>query len=358
LRPTTQLKWGIIIELAVTAAAAISAGIMILWNVDNIFFGLLYVIGAIIAVAALLIDDKLETHRIEFLLPETAKSRRIMYLFMGIATIGVFLFVISVFGTIGERTDSWSWRICMWSVFYFCLVIGMFLVYLFWAPSWKGIYEELEEDIYTLRYRPPGEIAGHAIRVDPSIEKDVSGIKQWTTGRFRILNSTIGLAISTSASIMGSLELLSGFSNTYFMIALIFGSLSIALVVRIFRLYRYEPYVASAEFIANKKTLASLQKRIVEKYHLTSSGSLTSLFDGEVLPARSTVEFRNSEGEVGLSIVNMSLVTDDDKKNKHMMGMIKVARAVFREKILRSQVIQDIEACFPNNRRKVEVLLY
>ena len=133
---------------------------------------------------------------------------------------------------------------------------------------------------------------------------------------------------------------------------------SMTLLIRIWKICYIEPYVTRTDFVASIKTLTNLQQLMEEKYHMTSSGSFKSLFENEVLPDPATLEFRSHEGKVGVMITNMNLVTDDNKRNKHLMGTIKVARPVFQEKAEIGKLLLDIESCFPEKRRKVEVLLY
>jgi hypothetical protein len=356
--PKNATKTALIIEEAILLCALVTTIILSTWNIDNSVFLFIYIIGGFGAVISLLIADAIEQSRINLRIPESSESRHKLYFILGLANVGIFLYLIAAFTQLEYIIGNFYLRIIILIVNYFIIMFGIYIYYYYLKTQWKDDFEKLKEDIYSLRYRAPGEIIGAAFRVDPFIEKDVSGILLWIAGTNQIVFNVVGIILSGCAVTFFFTILIGTFSIVYLCTSLLFLSILFVFGYRIMNLIRRGPSIVRTKFVASKKTLADLEIVLSNKHKFMKSGPLVELYEKGDKPESQNLEFRNNDNGIRLSFNDLKLITDSNKKNKHMTGTIILFRPTNTEESVLKNIIQDIETSFPVKRRKLNVLLY
>lgn len=269
----------------------------------------------------------------------------------------MFMFSFAGVAFIGVKEEDTPWRVINWAALYLFIIIGIFLFYITYF-SQKDVFDEFRESLYTLRYRPPGEVIGNAFRVDPLMEKDVSGIGIWFARTGRVAIPLAGLIVSVLMAVLAVTRWLADPSIPAGIALILFVSASAFFGYRIVVFVRRGPSPVEANFVASEKILVAIQKALSEKHRLAPSTPLTTLFASEILPGLPSVEFRDERKRTGVLIKNLELVRDSHGRNKHMVGRMMLFRSVFDNRDELRRVMEDIKACFPEKRREQEVLLY
>jgi len=356
--PKNTMKTVVIIEETIVLCALVTTFILMTWNVDVKVLLIMQLIGGVIAVISLLVGDVIEQSRIDLRIPESIKSRHKLYFILGLGNVGLFLYMITGTTRIANRLENFVLQMIIVITVYSIVLLGIYLYYYYLITTWKDDFEKLKEDIYSLRYRPPGEIIGAAFRVDPSIEKDVSGILQWIVGKNQIHFNVVGIILSGTATLFIFMISINDFSIIYFLAILLFLSFLLIFTYRIIYQIRSGPRVITTEFVASKKVLSDMDLILSQNYKILKSSRLVELFENGRIPESNDFQFRNNDNGIMLSFINLKLITDSNNKNKHMTGTIMLFRPTKTEESSIERIMQQIETSFPVKRRKLDVLLY